>query len=172
LDPEKAWRWLALGGFIDEDLSSGTGSFTIDFVKSMGEYLSELKFESPLLTCNTFHLRLEAAELKERAKYQNGRVKLIKCYLRSGKVFPLDGGCGLLHFILSHHTNIADITGRLMAEVEGMRKTNPALRSTILLETIRALEALTYDGWIAASYDSTGLSVDIKREYLSVHWEP
>jgi flavin-dependent dehydrogenase len=172
LDPEKAWRWLALGGFIDEDLSSGTGSFTIDFVKSMGEYLSELKFESPLLTCNTFHLRLEGAELKERAKYQNGRVKLIKCYLRSGKVFPLDGGCGLLHFILSQHTNIADITGRLMAEVEGMRKTNPALRSTILLETIRALEALTYDGWIAASYDSTGLSVDIKREYLSVHWEP
>jgi len=171
LDPDKAWRWIALGGFIDEDLATGSGSFSLDFMKSMGEFLSELNFESPLVACNTFHLNLESAELRDRAKYQNGRVKQIKSFVRDRKVFPLDGGFGLIHFILSKCSNIADITGRLIAEVEGLRVTNPSLRSKIILESIRALEALTYDGWVSASFDPDGLCVDVKSEYMSVHWE-
>lgn len=170
LDPEKAWRWIALGGFIDEDLTAGSGSFSLDFMKSMGEFLSELKFESPLLTCNVFRLQLEGARMRNRAKYKDGRVKQIKSFVRDGKELPLDGGFGFMHYILSSHNNFADITERLMAEVEGMRKSNPEMREHIILQTIRALEAATHDGWVVASFDPFAPTVDVKHQYLSVHW--
>jgi len=170
LDPEQAWRWIAQGGFIDEDLNTGTGSFSIDFIKSMGEFLSELKFESPLRTCNVFKLQLQDSDSKSRARYENGRVFETKSLVRNGRVFPLDGVYGLLHDNLKQNTHLTDIVRKLLADVEHLRKTNPSLRSTILLHSIRGLEALTHDGWIAASYDPAVPTVDLQTAYKSIHW--
>ncbi len=152
LDPESAWRWIALGGLVDIDLNAGTGSFSIEFIKNMGEFLHQLKFESPLRSSNTFDLDIEGAEEIPRARYENGGVFRIRCLKRGDRLFPIDGVYGLLFDNLNKHRLLPDIIKRLEQDVEHLRKTNPHLRSLVLLHSFRGLEALIHDGWVKASY--------------------
>jgi flavin-dependent dehydrogenase len=171
LDPEQAWRWLALGGFIDEDLNAGTGSFSIDFMKSMGEFLSELKYDSPLSTCNFFQLNTEGAVQRDRARYESGRVYRSKTLRRGDRVFPIDGVYGLLHDNLKANSALPEIVKRLLRDVDHLRESNPFMRSTIILQSIRALEALVFDGWVLAKKDPKIPMVDLRASYKAIHWE-
>jgi flavin-dependent dehydrogenase len=170
LDPESAWRWIALGGFVDTDLAAGTGSFSLEFIRSMGEFLQELKFESPLRTCNIFDLDIEGAEETETARYEAGRVRKSRCLCRNGRVFPIEGVFGLVHDNLKENRSLLAIITRLEKDVEPMRRTNPRLRSLVLLHALRALEALTYDGWVRASLDRSAPKPDLQSTYSSLHW--
>ncbi|HEY3783094.1 MAG TPA: NAD(P)/FAD-dependent oxidoreductase [Fimbriimonadaceae bacterium] len=170
LDPEEAWRWIALGGFVDTDLNAGTGSFSIEFIKSMGEFLSELEFESPLLSCNTYDLNLTGTVEAARARYESGRVFQTICLERGKRLFPIDGVYGLIHDNLRVNRLLPDILKRLELDTEHLKAKNPRLRGKIIMHFLRGLEALTYDGWVMAGKDPNIPMPDLKTTYKSVHW--
>jgi flavin-dependent dehydrogenase len=168
LTPEKAWAWLAQGGFIDEDLAFGTGGFTLQFLKSSGEFLTEIKAESPLERCNVFKLDLEGADKKDRAKYAKGGVGKSECYLRSGKVLPVGDAVSLVLQVLKVETRLPQIVEICTQEANRNRVNRPFL--DILSRFPRALEAMVYDGWVKATHDPSMPLVQFRDSPSTLRW--
>jgi flavin-dependent dehydrogenase len=143
LTPEKAWQWLAQGGFIDEDLSTGTGTVDLFVIRDLGKVMTDLDSESPFEHYNVFRLDLSGATWKDRAVYREGRVQPGQCYKRGTKVLPVDGAYSLVVEVLQHTQDFEGILNALKsrATTEG------------LVKHIQALEALVYDGWVVPSLD-------------------
>ena len=150
LAPDKAWAWLGQGGFIDEDLAFGTGGFTLQFLKSSGEFLTEISPESPLEQNNVFKLDLTGAVQKDRAKYAKGAVGKSECYLRDGKVLPVGDAIGLVLQVLPHECRLQNIVA--ICNQEAYRNRRPIRAFLDILSRFpRALEAMVHDGWVKAS---------------------
>jgi len=167
LTPQKAWAWLAQGGFIREDLTTGTGSFSVQAIRALGEYLTEVPTDSPLATNNIFTLNLASATWTERARYGEGKVMKQDGYEREGRLLPLDGLFDLLVNILQRQKTSRGIVDMIKAGAESMRD-DPALRHHIVISALRAWEAMILDGWVTASYDPSVELVDLSSEYLAI----
>jgi len=150
LTPEKAWNWLAQGGFIDEELFAGVGSFSLSVVKGLSKVLSDLPTESPLESFNTFKLNLADAAYRTGAKYFEGRVYETQSYSRDGKVLPVDGRFQVVVNVLQQYASMDQIMDSLSKGIERM---DPGVRESVFTETMEAFEAMICDGWIDASYD-------------------
>ena len=162
LSPEKAWAWLAQGGFISEEVNSGTGGFTLLFLKGSRDYLANLEFESPLESNNDFRLNLGGATWKDRAWYRDGGVVKDPCYTRDGKVLPVGEAFEFVIHILQQRTKLPDIIQLLNAE--GARV--PQLTR----QFPEALEAMVFDGWVTASYDPALPRFPIRQRGAFCHW--
>jgi len=167
LTPQKAWAWLAQGGFIREDLTTGTGSFSVQAIRALGEYLTEVPMDSPLATNNIFTLNLAGATWTERARYGDGKVTKQDGYEREGRLLPLDGLFDLMVNILQREKRSPGIVNMIKAAAENMRD-DPALRHHIVISALRAWEAMVLDGWVTATYDPTVELVDLSSEYLAI----
>jgi hypothetical protein len=151
MNPEKAWSWIASGGFINEDLNIGAGGFSLAAIRDSGEYLAEVAFESPLERNNVLTVDLVGAERKEFGVYANGRVRQAPCYYRKDRVLPITGEVELLLKILHQERRLPQIVQALNTIAQSNRN-NPAL-SQIVWNAPPALEAMIHDGWVKASYD-------------------
>jgi flavin-dependent dehydrogenase len=152
LSPEKAWQWLAQGGFLDEEFGIGLGGFTLDQVKEIGDHLSDMRPAALVDGHNVFRLNLDGATRLDRAIYPGGEVKRSPCYERGSRVLPVGGVTDLIIHVLSKHSSRADI----VAELEGTARlysTNELFVKVILSSVEIALEAMISDGWITAEYD-------------------
>ncbi|AIE87559.1 NAD(P)/FAD-dependent oxidoreductase [Fimbriimonas ginsengisoli] len=152
LTAEKAWDWIARGGFIDEDLAVGIGGFGLASLKESRHYLADLQFDSPLEKNNVFQLDLEGAGTKDRASYLEGRVGKTKCYVRGNRVLPIRGAFELLVQVLQHETRLQNILQAIMA-VAQQRSSDRAFIQNVLPQVAPALEGMVNDGWVRASYD-------------------
>lgn len=152
LTPDKAWRWLAQGGFIDTDANLGPAGFSIDQVKTLGTFLAEVETTSVLKTCNTFKLDLRGAKELPRAHYGEGFIKETRCLVKGERVLPLVGVFDLIVGILretSTTSGIAEVLKRKIAECGS----DPAFINEIVGRVPHAIEAMASDGWIEATYD-------------------
>jgi len=152
LDPERAWQWLATGGFIDQDLSIGTGGYSLTAVKNLGQFLSDLKPGSPLEENNVFRLDLTNATFYERANYYRGNITREDCYIRDGKVLPLNTVFEFLVDILQQETRLPAIAG-MIGHIARQHPNDEYFRTEILNWVTQAMEAMVWDGWVKASYD-------------------
>jgi flavin-dependent dehydrogenase len=169
LSPDKAWAWLAQGGFIREDLTTGTGSFSVQAIRALGEFLTDVPTQSPLDNNNVFHLDLSGAEWSDRAHYDQGRVIKREVYERNGTLLPLEGVYALLVNILQRQHSSREIVDSVNRFFEPFRD-NPMLRQHQVLTTIGAWEALILDGWIVASHDPGKELIDLRAEYRAIGW--
>jgi flavin-dependent dehydrogenase len=154
LSPNEAWAWIAQGGFIDEDLNTGTGGFTISAIRSMGDYLMDLPEQSVLTKHNVFRLNLNGAELKSRANYYQGRVLRDECYYRGDKVLPRVDAFDVWIETLKKWSRLPDIN-RSMAELHRAHANNPLFKQAVSTRLVSTLEAMITDGWVEASFDPT-----------------
>lgn len=151
LAPAQAWRWLAQGGFINEDATFGVGGFSFSFLKNSGEFLAELEVDSPLSRSNVFELDLTGATYKDRAGYRDGRVYRDQCYVRGERVLPVVGVIDFVVYLLQLERTSAGILKRVREEAS-RRRSDPGFMAD-LRKIPQALEAMILDGWVRASYD-------------------
>ncbi|MDR3690605.1 MAG: NAD(P)/FAD-dependent oxidoreductase [Fimbriimonas sp.] len=151
LTPDHAWDWLARGGFIDEDLSTGVGGFSLLTVKGLSTVLADLPQRDPLSENNMFKLNLAGASVKERAEYSNGGIKACKCYVRGAKVLPVDGRFKMVIGMLQRSSSMDHIIPMITQFVESFPDSNVRYRA--FTKTMEAFEALIADGWVIASCD-------------------
>ena len=152
MTPEKAWAWLAQGGFIDNDANLGPAGFGINQVKTLGCFLAEIPSDSVLKTCNVFRLNVEGAVEKPRAQYGEGFVSETRCLVRGKRVLPLVGVFEFVVEILKEASTtqeIAEVLKRKIAE----QNNDPGFINEYVGRVPHAIEAMTSDGWIDASYD-------------------
>ena len=148
LTPQKAWAWIAQGGFIGEEMDIGIGGFCFNSVVQSGDFLTDIAFQHEIERCNVFRLNLAGASWKETAVYREGRVYKAPCYVREGRVLPVYGQIELVVNLLQRDPRFPAI----MMMLEEACKAQPEIRPLAPYVT-EALEAMIRDGWIDASFD-------------------
>jgi flavin-dependent dehydrogenase len=165
LSPDNAWRWLAQGGFIDEDLTVGVGGFSFFLVKGMSAFLADLPSQSPLEQFNVFHLDLTGASFRVGAKYQEGHVIESQCYVREGKTLPVDGRFELIVNVLQRESSLDRIADAIKNAV---MRCEPGSRERVFTGTLEAFEAMISDGWVKTGLDLARPRFKLSREDKSV----
>ncbi len=150
LSANDAWAWLAKGGFIDGDFAPGTGTFNINAIRDLTEYLDPVKREHPFNTNNVFKLNLSKANFIYRSRYDQGQVLKYDCYERDGKILPLTGAYEVVVDVLQTESRIIQIAQQLK---QILRSIPPAMATRLSREFPIYLWAMIDTGWIEASYD-------------------
>ena len=167
LSPDKAWAWLAQGGFIDESAGASAGSFALPLFKDLAAYLGDLKSESPVYTNNVFRLDLEGAEFDARPLYREGRVLRGGGWVRAGRLLPTGHPFGFWISALELGLDIYALKERLrsyLLSIADERK-----RARVYVETMPALDAMIHEGWVHASLDPEKPCFNEQFRYTLVH---
>ncbi|MHB8636851.1 MAG: NAD(P)/FAD-dependent oxidoreductase [Fimbriimonadaceae bacterium] len=152
LTPEKAWAWIAQGGFIDEGLTIGLAGFTLEQVKEIGKHLSDSDPVNLVEANNVFELNLDGVVRTELAKYAQGRVGRCPCLVRGDRALPVLAVIDLVVALLNRNTRRPDIA-RDLRQVSAQYQDEPAFRNFVLAPFQQTLEAMISDGWVKASFD-------------------
>jgi flavin-dependent dehydrogenase len=149
LTPEKAWRWLSLGGFTNEIVGSASlGSFGVTHTKRMVDLFSSDGRKCPSLAdgYNVFKLNLRGAERAEVGSLENGRITPVACYRRADKMLPVAGAFGLMIGWLEETSDartLADLIQRHSMGRFGREET-----AAFASGCYEALEVMVQDGWV------------------------
>lgn len=176
LGPEKAWDWIARGGFIDEDLRVGSGGFSLSSIKAMSGKLSDLEAPSVFDTYNVFKLDLSGASWKDRAAYLDGRITQTPAYVRGDRVLPIEHHVEAIVTVLQSYSDATEIAevfrGALESRFEGNDEVDSAQVERHFQEGMSVLEAMVTDGWLKCSLNP---SRPMYRARLAndrpIHWE-
>jgi flavin-dependent dehydrogenase len=169
LSPDKAWQWLAQGGFIDDDHVAGTATLSLSALKGLGTYLTPMEIHSPLGANNVFKLNLEGAKKVNRARYENGGVRRFVAYQREGKTLPLEGVFEMLFNLLKEHSTLE----RIVAELNRIaidRKNDEEFQTWYISRVPVAFEAMIVGGWVDASLDPAKPVMPVSSNTRVMHW--
>jgi len=167
LSPDKAWQWLAQGGFIDEDLTVGAGGFNLLSIRSSTDFLTDLATDSPLEEKNVLTLDLSGATWQEGAIYSDGRVVKAPRYVRDGKVLPLWGHFGVMVRLFQQESRLPQII-EMMAHMARANASDPT-SMTFLAMMPEAMEGMIRDGWLRATYDPKLPLAQLKQAGTGFH---
>ncbi len=168
LEPEKAWDWISRGGFIDEEATVSLGGFTLPSLKGSKDFLTNLKFDSPLETNNVFKLNLGGATTKKVAMYFDGRVTEAECLVRGDRVLPLTSAVPLLLQILSKESAMGRIHQALLAIGEANQH-NEYFVTKVLPQVSPLMEGMVRDGWLIASRDPKQPTATLNKGFSGFH---
>jgi flavin-dependent dehydrogenase len=168
MNPEKAWNWIASGGFINEDLNIGAGGFSLSAIRDSGEFLAKVAFESPLETHNVLTLNLQGAEKREFAVYVEGRVVKAPCYFREGRVLPITREVELLLAVLQHESKVPRVLGALSTIVRANPNSEAAMQAFGTVQS--TLEAMIHDSWVKPSRNPREPLVKLGGRGSGFHW--
>jgi len=152
LSPKNAWEWLARGGFIDDDLMTGTGSFDLYCVKHLAHLLADIPPQHPRSEYNVFRLNMDGAVHRHRAIYRDGTVTAGESYFREDKVLPIDGAFKRIFEILKRTPYMEEILPTLEQQIAS--DPNVQQSKAAFLDCMQALEAMISDGWVIPSLDN------------------
>ena len=150
LSPQKAWAWIAQGGFIDPELRFGMGGCAISTVLKVAEFLSGLQVKTEIERYNILKLNLGGAVLKDVAVYHEGRVHREPCYVRGERILPMYGTTLMLVDFLKEESRYP----YLLRRIADLALQEPFF-AEVLPNVHEAIEAMISDGWIKATYNST-----------------
>jgi flavin-dependent dehydrogenase len=168
LKPEEAWRWLAQGGFIQDELSLGFAGFHFSQLKDLKDHMGDLPDTRPFESKNVFTLLVKGAVNDELADYDRGSVKKTKCLKRNGKVWPLTGPHGIWYRVLQSCRSTPEILRGLGAALPKIDDPNRLTTEMFQIET--ALNVLIEDGWVEAGFDARYPLLNSMNYLPTIHW--
>ncbi len=150
LSGESAFRWLASGGFVEEDMEvAGLAAVRLDQLHAISSKLSVEPPKSRLEGNNVFDLNLEFAESVQLATYREGRVLPIPGLKRGKKILPLNRYFAWVIDALKFSPQLDQALGYLNRVLSARGTTFDSVFQDRILE---ALEAMIRDDWVRAYY--------------------
>lgn len=157
LNPQKAWAWLAQGGFISEALDLPTfGSFDVASAKQVINRFapSGAKPVGYLASgYNVFKLNLRGATKTGIGHLENGEIKKVECYLRGESVLPIVGLYGEVFDVLQQSSDAKEIIAHFRNRVIAGGG-NPDVDNAAVFRYIQALEVLIDQYWVSRESNS------------------
>ncbi len=169
LSPDKAWQWLAQGGFIDDDHVAGTATLSLSAIGGLGKYMTPMDVEHPLGQNNVFRLNLEGAELVKRAKFERGGVREYSAYIRDNMMLPLEGVYEMLFNILDKFSELEDILKEL-TRIENEHKGDQFFKTWYINRVPVAFWAMIEGGWVQATCDPSKRVLPASTNTSVMHW--
>lgn len=147
LNPKQAWRWLAQGGFTNEDPNRAAfGSFDLSSSKQLVEKFHGRQIGFEITKYNEFTLNLRNATKGELGTLSDGKIERVDCYRRGESTLPMTGYYKQIVKVLEVEKDIQTIYEMLRrAAVESLP--SGAVGST-LASLMGVLEAMLSDGWV------------------------
>ena len=152
LSPEKAWAWLAQGGFINDELSAGIGGYSVAQIREISDRLSDLTMTSVVKDSNIFRLDLIGCKQENRAVYADGKITSRPCYVRGEKTLVQVGAADLIVHVLAADINRVTINQTLRA-ITQRHANDEAFFQLVLSQFEVTLEAMIQDGWVKTYYE-------------------
>jgi len=167
LSPEKAWAWLAQGGFIDTEDGASLATFSPEAMIAVGQKLTDLPADRIIERSNRFVLDTEGATIRLVPTYASGRVHPLKTLEKAGKKWPMRYPFDVIYMALSASPRLSDILAafrdtvcRFPAEQRGLEG----------FRIMLSLETLVRDGWVNASCDPCEPLMKPYQVNEMVHW--
>jgi hypothetical protein len=147
LAPDDAFRWLAAGGFVSDDLTFPVaGTYRLGAVKSAMQLLSGIPAHWEINRYNRFFLNLDGSEVVYAPQCVDGRIEKIKCYKRDACLLPMVGMYRTVFRALGRKSDASEIVKELkgaIAATEGLAEPYNAF-----LGALEALEGMVAEGWV------------------------
>jgi len=155
LNPQQAWRWLAQGGFTNQNLESvGFGTFDLASAKSVLERFTGSRAKFALAQFNEFKINLSNAEEIELGSASEGRVDRIPCYRRADAILPKTGYWRIVTEALKTHTDSESLF-RAFGQTAGAT-------SQGMLTHFQILEAMLSQGWVVGKLNKKRPVLDVR----------
>ena len=172
LSPEKAFQWLAQGGFTNDILGQAViAGFDLGSMKQVMQRFSQQEVPWLLSAYNVFQLDLGSADVEFVAVYNAGEINRIKCYVKNGQRLPVTGFYGLLIDILSRTEYIEQIYRQLVL-VFGERFSVQHAR-VALHQALGCLEVMVSSGIVKAilnpELSKLNISIPMEGELIHTH---
>jgi flavin-dependent dehydrogenase len=167
LSPEKAWAWLAQGGFIDTEDGTSLATFSPEAMIAVGRKLSDLPCDRLIEKNNVFTLNVGGAGRRLISTYGAGRVSPLPILDRAGKKWPMRYPFDAIFAALQCSPKLSDILAAFRKTVERFPDSQRGLEG---FRIMLSLETLVRDGWVDATYDpSEGLMKPYQVNEM-IHW--
>lgn len=167
LSPDEAFRWLAAGGFTNDDLTAPiVGTYTVGSAKAAMGLMTGEDFTFALNQYNEFRLNLVGAVQAEVPFCQNGRIELVKCWRRGDRTLPLIGVYELLVSALNRERDAANLARMLQQALVPRAKSNADYWS--MTNVLDALESLIVDGWVKTGRQKNRPTLEVTFDASSV----
>ena len=169
LAPDKAWAWIAQGGFIDEEMTLGLAGFSVDQVKVLSRILTDSEPVDYVKGNNIFRLNLMGAKKVDRAVYAAGKVERRPCYIRGNKTLPSVAVIDLVIHVLNHWSTRPDMDKGLR-HIADDHKDNDLFVGAVLAQFENALESMVSDGWVSAYYEPSIAMTPLPGSLTVLKW--
>ena len=172
LSPEKAFQWLAQGGFTNDILGQAViAGFDLGSMKQVMQRFSKEEVPWLLSAYNMFQLDLVDADIEFVAVYSAGEINRIKCYVKNGQRLPVTGLYGLLIDILGRTEYIEQIYRQLVLVFRERFSVQHA--QVALHQALGCLEVMVSSGIVKAMLNpelsKLNISIPIEGELIHTH---
>lgn len=158
LDPSQAWRWLAQGGFANQDIDGAQfGAFDVNASKKIIEVFSGKESKFNFAQFNEMNLNLANAQEVMHGRLTDGRIEQVKCYERGGTVLPYSGYWKAMIDVLKKTNNLEEILRFFEREILKRNTTDD------LINYIQVLEAMVSNGWVIGKYNKSRSKIDLGK---------
>lgn len=165
LTAQKAWQWLAQGGFTNDVLGQAViGGFDLTSMNQVTQRFLDEDIHWKANDNNVFQLTIEGAQKTTLPDYRHGKVVSVPCYERDGKRLAVTG---VTHLVLHALQQASDISTIIAMMQKTLQAQVPVAHHAMVLEhALQVLEVLVSEGWVKASLDEKlpRLNVSSPRE--------
>lgn len=160
LSPQSAWRWLAQGGFTNDDLGhAAIGVCDVAGLKQIMQLFSEQKLQWQVSNYNIFKLNLVGANRVAVPRYVAGRIEAVPCYCKGERRLPVAGMFATLIETLSRHQDIQSILSAISAASQQSLPAEHVALGTY--QAMQTLEVMIADGWVIPKLDKKKPRLDL-----------
>ena len=171
LSPAEAWAWLSQGGFAEDNPGQAVlGSFDLKGARTV---IDRFSADAPAKSFsidknNVFKLDLSAATKETFGVARHGRIAITKCYKNpNGETLPLTGAFGMTVDVLQEVSDLAGVLESLKRRILEAN-TPPENRNSLMHQCMLALEAMISQGWVNASLDPNGPTLNRQAEWSAI----
>jgi hypothetical protein len=153
-DRDEAWRWIAAGGFTEDNPGTpALGGLDVGAVKALTSLFdNKTDIDWAVKKYNIFTLDLEGAEDIKIPVLENGRIIQRPCARRDGKTVPVYGLWKVMLTLLTRHRDIGSIFRDMHASATKKYK-DPYAVTQVIAQTMSVLDVLVTDGWVKAEHN-------------------
>lgn len=161
LNPAQAWRWLAQGGFTNQNIEqAGFGAFDVGSSKQLVERFSGKKTKFSISKLNEFTLNLANAQEIHQGELKDGHIKRVKCYKRGESILPMAGAWKVVTDVLRQESDLEKIYQLLNSAVARTSVSGAQGINTFIY--MQVLEVMVNEGWVIGKLKKSRPTLNIK----------
>lgn len=167
---DKAWRWLAQGGFANDVLGQAAiGGYDLASVKQVAQRFTGQKSKWLTSSVNVVKLALDDTVSEEVPYYRQGKVVRVRSFRRKDKRLLLVGPVGLVAQLIPKFPRVPELLAAVKQDLA--KRLGPAAGEGAFVHALQGLELLLSEGWVKGKADRKKpfVALDTPDEGVGIH---
>jgi flavin-dependent dehydrogenase len=165
-DPNAAFKWFASGTFTNDSPTATLAHHSVATAKYIAQHITQQEVTWEVAKVNRLKVDFHGASRENAAEFYGGRIHVIECYRRNGKILRLSNLNDILVKAITSEPDAINVFGLLQAHFQRYAR-HPAEVQERMIRSVEALEALLLEGWVTGEINLARPMVNMKTP-----WEP